>query len=321
MSAPQVSVIVPVHNAAGHLEALLASLAAQAQPELEFLLVDDGSQDGSLAMLQAFAIQEPRARVLHHPQAKGSAAARNTAIAAAQGEYLGFADADDICMPDQYQRLYLLAKDQRLDVAYCNAYCFQQQPGDSTQLVCSKRKLDGVRPGRDWLIHGWRVGERLSATWLSLVRRELVIAGGLRFPDGEIMDDELWTPALMLRAERVAWLPEPLYYYRNHLDSITQTRQPEKVMRRLQSLCRVADRLFQLAAQQQGELASAIRWHAYLNGDAALGLLKRLPIKHGRREAYVSLRESGVLDKLWRQAPTFRLAKRLLRESVIARFA
>ncbi|SMF71764.1 Glycosyltransferase involved in cell wall bisynthesis [Tistlia consotensis] len=98
MSAPEVSVILPVYNRAATVGAALASALGQQGPALEVVLVDDGSSDGLEAALAPFR-PDSRLRVLRHPERRGAAAARNTAIAEARGPWLAFLDSDDEWRP------------------------------------------------------------------------------------------------------------------------------------------------------------------------------------------------------------------------------
>ncbi|WP_458071086.1 glycosyltransferase family 2 protein [Rhodanobacter sp. BL-MT-08] len=95
MSGDLVSVIMPVYDAARWLHKGVDSVLQQTHRQLELIAVDDGSQDESLTILNAYARADPRVRVLRQPTNSGVAAARNAGIAAAQGDYIAFLDADD----------------------------------------------------------------------------------------------------------------------------------------------------------------------------------------------------------------------------------
>lgn len=99
---PLISVVVPVFKAEKYLPACIESLLAQTYPNMEFILVDDGSPDNSLKICQEYAAKDSRIRVIHQENA-GCATARNTGLAAAQGEYIGFVDSDDTIKPQTYQ--------------------------------------------------------------------------------------------------------------------------------------------------------------------------------------------------------------------------
>jgi glycosyltransferase involved in cell wall biosynthesis len=97
---PAISVIMPVHNGADWLPEAVASIRAQDFGDFEFLIVDDGSDDGTAAMLAAFASADNRIRVLHQ-EPQGIVAALNNAIATARAPYLARLDADDRARPDR----------------------------------------------------------------------------------------------------------------------------------------------------------------------------------------------------------------------------
>ena len=92
---PEVSVIIPVHNTEALLDRTLGSLLRQTLRDIEILCVDDGSTDGSLGVLQAWAQKDPRIRVIAFPQNRGVAAARNAGFAESRGDYVYYLDSDD----------------------------------------------------------------------------------------------------------------------------------------------------------------------------------------------------------------------------------
>lgn len=96
---PQASIIVPAYNTAATLTETLASLLSQTHDDFEIIIVDDGSQDETPAIARAHAT-DPRVRVIRQEN-RGLAGARNTGIAAARGEFVGFCDADDLWLPEK----------------------------------------------------------------------------------------------------------------------------------------------------------------------------------------------------------------------------
>lgn len=102
---PLLTIIVPVYNILEYLPRCVHSITAQTYKNLEILLVDDGSTDGTGELADDLAKEDERIRVLHKENG-GSSSARNLAISQAKGEYLGFVDSDDFVEPDMYERLY-----------------------------------------------------------------------------------------------------------------------------------------------------------------------------------------------------------------------
>ena len=100
---PKVSVIVPVHNTERYLRQCLDSLVRQTLREIEIICIDDGSSDGSLAILMDYAALDSRVRVIEQEGA-GAGAARNVGLDVALGEYVIFLDSDDffeLCMLEE----------------------------------------------------------------------------------------------------------------------------------------------------------------------------------------------------------------------------
>lgn len=113
---PAVSVIIPVYNSADCLERTVQSVLAQSLRSLELILVDDGSDDGSQALCDAFAARDGRVRVIHQANA-GVSAATNRGLDAARGEYVAFVDHDDYISVNFCERLYALAAAQQADIS------------------------------------------------------------------------------------------------------------------------------------------------------------------------------------------------------------
>lgn len=102
MHAPKVSVVLSNHNGARYLSETLESIAAQLYPNVEVVLVDDGSTDNSVEILQAFARQAPEFRqVLTRPACRGQAAGFNLAFQHTRGDWIAFIDSDDLWFPDK----------------------------------------------------------------------------------------------------------------------------------------------------------------------------------------------------------------------------
>lgn len=119
MYQPAVSIIVPVYNCIAYLSTCLGSLRAQSLTDIEIILVDDGSEDGSLSFLYEVARHEPRIHVLRQAHA-GVAAARRLGIQNACGKYVGFTDADDYVEPEMYEQLYRAAEETKSDLSMCD---------------------------------------------------------------------------------------------------------------------------------------------------------------------------------------------------------
>lgn len=116
MSFPLISVIVPVFNSAEYIEKTAQYLANQTYKNMEFILVDDGSTDGSSQLCDKIAKNDSRFVIIHQKNS-GVCAARNAGVAAAKGEYIGFCDSDDVPYNDMYETLYNIVEEHGCDIA------------------------------------------------------------------------------------------------------------------------------------------------------------------------------------------------------------
>ncbi len=100
---PRVSAIIPCYKGERYVADAVDSVLAQTEPRVEAILIDDGSPDASVAVLEPF-LSDPRVRLLRHDQNRGIAAARNTGLRASSAEFVGFLDQDDLWLPDKVER-------------------------------------------------------------------------------------------------------------------------------------------------------------------------------------------------------------------------
>lgn len=192
----KLSVIVPVYNAEKFLRPCLDSLLGQTLRDFELILVNDGSRDGSAAILEEYRRRDPdRVRVLTVENG-GQGRARNLALELARGDFLGFADSDDWVAPDLYEKLLRAAEEQNADLAVC----------DAEERWADGRRVPMALTGFD------RPIKMSTEVWNKLFRRSAL--GDIRFAEGLWYEDLAYVARVLLRTERIALVPEPLYYYR-----------------------------------------------------------------------------------------------------------
>ena len=173
--APLLSCAMPVYNARATLARAAESVLGQDFADLELLLVDDGSTDGSAALCDVFAQKDRRVRVLHRKNG-GAAAARNTALDAAAGEYLTFADADDVLLPGACSAL-AAALGQKPDLAsfgFCWRDGGKTTPAAYPPFACGKAGLWEHFPG-------YYRANQFFPLWNKAYRLALIRQAGLRF--------------------------------------------------------------------------------------------------------------------------------------------
>jgi glycosyltransferase involved in cell wall biosynthesis len=212
-----VSVVVPVYNEERHLGECLRSVLAQTHQRLEVIVVDDGSKDASAEVAAAAAACDDRVRLVRTPN-RGPAAALNEGLAAARGEWVMFAGADDWLAPNAVEALAAAARRHgaqiavggRWDVADGRPRPRPIAPGDLG--VCSSQ--EAVRRA---LTGG---GGDLSVC-AKIYQLALFRESGIGFPVGRLYEDVAVSYRLLAAARAVAYVPDLVYYYRQRPGSIT----------------------------------------------------------------------------------------------------
>lgn len=221
----RISLIVPVYNAEKTLPATLESIRAQRYRDFEVIFAEDAGTDVSAALLEAFCADSGLpCKLLRATQNGGAAAARNRALDVAEGEYLAFADADDLMDPGMLElaasaanaterQVDIVGWDWTLGLTQDGRYMRQADYGTAEEAL---RNLTG--------------GTMRWNLWIFLVRRELIERNGIRFlPGSDIGEDMQFMLRAFLHADRVVQLHESLYRY-NAVSSTSISRQfsPEK---------------------------------------------------------------------------------------------
>lgn len=229
---PEISVIVPVYLAEAFLEKCAASVLSQSFTDLELLLVEDGSPDGSGRLCDEIAAKDPRVRVFHKENG-GVSSARNLGIREAKGRYLAFADADDWLAPGALELLHTAAAEHRADSAGGGHYRAEVSGALTEEKAAMPAGVYGPEEIRQGIVNrllGERMGrpeELLNGfVWRFLFSREIVIQNEIIFA-GAYLEDELFLMEYFCNANRLAVVDEPVYYYLQNPVSVTRRYLPD----------------------------------------------------------------------------------------------
>jgi glycosyltransferase involved in cell wall biosynthesis len=205
---PLVSVIVPVYNKADFLCNCLDSILGQSLPSLEVLCIDDASTDGSSAVLARYAERDCRVRVISHAVNRGAGLSRNAGLAAANGQYVQFTDADDILPPQALE--LLLAKCQSDGVAVVRGALegFHSESPDLGFLVSSVEERSTIKPLDDEVF--WQPWWHTTY----LFSRRFLQENGLGYPDLRSGEDPVFLAGVLAKAKAVSAISEVTYRYR-----------------------------------------------------------------------------------------------------------
>lgn len=213
-----ISVIIPVYKVEAYLTACVESVLAQTYANTEIILVDDGSPDNCPAMCDEFAARDSRIRVIHKENG-GLSSARNAGIDAARGDYLAFLDSDDLWSPVFLERLYRAIRETDADFAVCTFQRFREE-GEIAQIVPAQTLCLSQREAFECLFN--HRNENMVVATNKLYGRKLF--GTLRYPLGVLHEDEAVIHKIIGCANRVAWVDEAHYCYRDAPNSITTSR-------------------------------------------------------------------------------------------------
>lgn len=205
----KVSVIVPVYKVAEFIERCARSLFEQTLQDIEFIFVDDATPDASIAIMQTVLAEYPnrmkQVKLITHECNKGLPAARNTGLKTALGEYVFHCDSDDFVEPDMLEKLYNTAKDEMVDIVWCDWFLsfeknerYMKQP----QYLSAMEALKGML-----------TGAMKYNVWNKLVKRDLYQIHQIKFPDGYGMGEDMTMIMLFAYAEKVKYIPHAFYHY------------------------------------------------------------------------------------------------------------
>ncbi|MEL6681962.1 MAG: glycosyltransferase [Pseudomonadota bacterium] len=229
MAKPTVSVIMANYNAADHLPAALQSVLSQSISDIEVLLSDDASTDGSIKIARQFAMQDPRLKVILTLQNAGPGAARNRALKQARGEWIAIVDSDDIIHPQRFERMMRAAADLGTDaIADDLTYLIENQAQSGATLLGSMMQTAPLELTLKSFVAPSENAPKLGYI-KALIRRD-VLQGLTYREDIRVGEDHDFYVKFLLNGGRMHLLPQSLYLYRRHSVSISHRLHPDDIM-------------------------------------------------------------------------------------------
>lgn len=225
LNIPLVSLIIPVYNVEKYLQKALHSVENQTFKSFEAIIVNDGSTDGSLNIINEFVERNSNFHLINQENA-GLSAARNAGLSISKGEYIAFMDSDDYIHPDFLKSLYKAAVKNNADIACCNfnfyypnshlkIYMpFTCMPGIYSQSQALKKLI------LDMGLHFF--------AWNKLCKRSLFFENNIKFYD-MYFEDIATSPRLFYHANKVVVLGRALYNYTYRETSILNTVNVRKI--------------------------------------------------------------------------------------------
>ncbi len=257
--SPRVSLIIPAYNSEDYVARSIDTALAQSFPDLEIIIVDDGSTDDTPEILGWYAERYENV-IIFRQENSGPAAARNTGIRQAKGEYIGFVDSDDMIHPDMITGLFYSAKKNDCDIAITSAYwiketgyeCFIRYEIEENIVISFEDFFD---------THYIKECGFGTIVWNKIYRASLVKKH--LFPL-LIAEDEAWTPYVMSYAEKICYLDGCFYEYDRTVGKDTLSKSVKSRSREEQFL----------------SYESVVMFYLQNGNRKQIGLLKRLAEKH-----------------------------------------
>ena len=231
----KLSVIVPVYNMAadGKLEYCMDSLVAQTLSDMEIIAVDDASTDNSVEILREYQRRYPdKVRVLCHAVNKRQGGAKNTGLQAAQGRWIGFIDSDDWVTPDYYEKLIQKAEETGADMVGCDYNLVSEHTFQVGRVV--ENNNDAQTGELDETKHSSLI-RQFGSMVVKIYKHSVIKENGLCFPEGIFYEDNCAGPLWSLYFNKFERVPEPMYYYYQHMTSTVHRISEERCRDRMRS--------------------------------------------------------------------------------------
>lgn len=221
---PRVSVIIPVHNSDQFLRQCLDSISSQTLRDIEIICVDDGSTDGSMAILEDYSSLDSRFVILHQ-ECLGAAEARNKGLKIARGEWLAFLDSDDFFEPTMLEETYATGVASNADIVCFPANSYEQTTGKITFMPWTlKTSLIPETPCCTSELYDRLFQIVKPQPWTKLFRCSFIRGAGIEYQNLHNSNDLYFTFMALSLSKKLAWVEKPLVNYRRHADS-TQAKK------------------------------------------------------------------------------------------------
>lgn len=235
----EISVIIPIYNAATYIERCAHSLFEQSLTSIEYIFVDDYSTDGSIDVLKktinSFPEIKQNIKIIHHEKNRGSAAARNTGLEKASGKYIAWTDADDYIDKDMFQVLHEIAEKENSDLVWCNFYLhYKNHQIEDHQLFQEDPKI---------ISQGLIQGKIQGMLWNKLIKHKILIQNNIKFVEGYNMaEDRTFLFKVLYHCQKTKHIQQPLYYYvQSSVGSITRDPSMERVYEEIHNAQEILD--------------------------------------------------------------------------------
>lgn len=285
----KVSVIIPVYNTEKYIREAAESIMKQTLKELEIIIINDGSTDRSLEVIEELAAEDERIRCFSQCN-KGLSLTRNRGIECARGTYLYFMDSDDLLEADAMELCYAKCEKEQLDFAFFDAVTFMDgevRNAPSLSYSHTEEMKDKVFSGPEAFKSQLACHRFTPSACLSFINRNFLTENRIQFYPKIIHEDQLFTVSIYLKAKRVSPIHRSFFHRRLREDSIVTRRFALKNWEGYETVAREVIKLKQETADSDtratidlylSQMLNAVAWQAHT-----------LPLRWRLRLAYILL--------------------------------
>lgn len=241
---PKFSVILPIYNVELYIEQALLSLQNQTYSDFEALCVDDCGTDNSMKIVERFARNDDRFKIIRYEQNKGPSYARNIAMKEMQGEYLFFLDPDDFISPEAFEKILSKFEITNADSIWFDFFVFEQNKGIKgikNAIYTNSNDIYNLTPKN--------FAECPQYIWNKAYRISKIRQLNVEFPVGLFYQDTEFYFKIFTNITTIGYINEPLYCYRVREGSTVTSSQSGK-LKRINDLFIIINNLYKYAKEK-----------------------------------------------------------------------
>lgn len=217
----KVSVVIAAYNIEKYIERCINSILNQSLNDIEIIIVNDGSTDGTLKLVKEFSKNDSRVIVIDKENS-GTIEARKVGFYRAKGKYILFVDGDDWIEKGTLEKLYFKAENEECDIIMFNAFWSYDDKKEAKSMISKENKDD--------LLKGILLTKVVPSMWGKFIRRKFIIENNIEFPNNMTYAEDLATvSAWFMNNPKVSFLEENLYNYYQREGSITKV-ETDKIL-------------------------------------------------------------------------------------------
>lgn len=227
----KVSVIVPVYNTEPYLRECFDSLVSQTYKNIEIIIVNDGSTDNSIDIINEYANKFSNIKIVNQEN-KGYSGARNTALEYVTGDYVGFVDSDDYIKPDMFEKLITTAENNNADIVSCSFFrVYENEPVAESNEMFFNALNKNKKEHSSTIVSCPELILDDAFIWNRIYKTEFLKQHNIVFPDDITFGEDTYFHRIaLMHANFIEYLKDPLYYYRQNRPNAQTTLKDKRNM-------------------------------------------------------------------------------------------